>query len=60
MRKFVIERNIPLVGSFNQAQLCDAAKTSNSALAKLGPDIQWVESYVTGDKTFCISPRMKP
>ncbi len=54
MRKFVIERNIPKVGSFNASQLCDAAKTSNSALAKLGPDIQWVESYVTGDKTFCI------
>ena len=54
MRKFVIERDIPKVGSFNSAQLCDAAKTSNSALAKLGPDIQWVESYVTGNKTFCI------
>ncbi len=54
MRKFVIEREIPKVGSFNANQLCDAAKTSNSALSKLGPDIQWVESFVTPDKTFCI------
>ena len=54
MRKFVIEREIPKVGSFNDKQLCDASKTSNSALSKLGPDIQWVQSYVTADKTFCI------
>jgi hypothetical protein len=54
MRKYVIEREIPKVGSFEPGQLRDAAKTSNSALAKLGQDIQWVESYVTADKTFCI------
>jgi len=54
MRKFVIEREIPKVGSFSANQLCDAARTSNAALTKLSPDIQWVESYVTADKTFCI------
>ncbi len=54
MRKYVIEREIPKVGSFNSTQLCDAAKTSNAALAKLGPDIQWLHSYVTAEKTFCI------
>jgi hypothetical protein len=54
MKKFVIERDIPKVGSLEREQLRDAAKTSNAALRQLGPDIQWVESYVAGDKTFCI------
>ena len=54
MRRYVIERDIPEVGSFERDQLRDAAKTSNSALAKLSPDIQWVHSYVCDDKTFCI------
>jgi hypothetical protein len=54
MRKYVIERDIPKVGTFEREQLRAAAKTSNAALAELGPDIQWVESYVTADKTFCI------
>ena len=61
MRRFVIEREIPKVGSFTSAQLGGAAKTSNAALAKLGSDIQWIHSYVTGEQTFCISwPRMRP
>ena len=54
MRKYIIERDIPKVGTFEREQLRVAAKTSNAALAKLGPDIQWVESYVTDDKTFCM------
>jgi hypothetical protein len=54
MRRFVIEREIPKVGSFTPGQLGGAARTSNSALAKLGPEIQWVHSYVTGEQTFCI------
>ena len=54
MRKFVIEREIPGVGTFSQEQLCGAAQTSNAALEKLGTDIQWIESFVTQDKTFCI------
>jgi hypothetical protein len=54
MRKFVIERDIPGVGSFDAEQLCGAAQTSNAALDKLGTDIQWVESFVTAEKTFCI------
>lgn len=54
MRKFVIERDIPSVGNFTQEQLCSAAQTSNAALAKLGTDVQWIESFVTQDKTFCI------
>jgi hypothetical protein len=54
MRKYVIERDIPKVGTFEREQLREAAKTSNAALAKLAPDVQWVESYVADDKTFCI------
>ena len=54
MRKFIIERELPAVGSMARAQLKDAAATSNKALAELAPDIQWVESYVADDKTFCV------
>lgn len=54
MRRFVIEREIPKVGSFEREQLKAAAAKSNEVLAQLSPDIQWVHSYVAGDKTFCI------
>ena len=54
MRKYVIERDIPAVGSLEREQLREAAGKSNQALRQLGPDIQWVHSYVTADKTFCI------
>ena len=54
MRKFVIERQVPKIGSFDHPHLMGLAKTSNAALDKLGPRIQWVESYVADDKTFCI------
>ena len=54
MRKFIIERELPAVGSMAREQLKDAAATSNKALAELARDIQWVESYVADDKTFCV------
>lgn len=54
MKRFVIEREIPAVGTLDRDQLREAAKKSNSVLQQLGPDIQWVESFVTGDKTFCV------
>jgi len=54
MRKYVIERDIPEVGSFAPGQLREAARTSNAALAELGADIQWLESYVADNKTFCV------
>jgi hypothetical protein len=54
LRKFIIEREIPTVGSFEREQLRGAAAKSNQVLAALGPDIQWQESYVAGDKTFCV------
>ena len=52
MNRYVIERDIPAVGTFERQQLRDASKTSNQALAQLAPKIQWEHSYVAGDKTF--------
>jgi hypothetical protein len=54
LRRFIIERDIPKVGSFEREQLRGAAAKSNSVLKELGPDIQWVESFVAADKTFCV------
>jgi hypothetical protein len=54
MKRFLIEREIPAVGSLEREQLREAAKTSNGALRQLGPDIQWIESFVAADKTFCV------
>ena len=54
LRRFVIERDIPKVGSFEREQLRAAASKSNEVLHQLGPDIQWVESYVADNKTFCV------
>ena len=53
MKRFLIERNIPGVGQLNGQQLKDASATSNAALAKLAGKVQWVQSYVVDDKTFC-------
>ncbi|HVN20708.1 MAG TPA: DUF4242 domain-containing protein [Dongiaceae bacterium] len=54
MKKFVIEREIPRIGSLNQQQLHEAATKSNRVLRQLGPDIQWLESYIAADKMFCV------
>lgn len=54
MKKYMIERDIPKVGTLEREQLREAAAKSNSVLHQLGPDIQWQESYVAADKTFCV------
>jgi Protein of unknown function (DUF4242) len=54
MKKFMIEREIPKIGSLNREQFRQGAARSNEALRQLGPNIQWLESYVTADKTFCV------
>ena len=54
LRKFIIERDIPKVGTFEREQLRQASAKSNEVLRQLGPDIQWVESFVAADKTFCV------
>lgn len=53
LKKFVIEREVPGIGSIGAADMGNAARTSNGALAQL-EGIQWQHSYVTGNKTFCI------
>jgi hypothetical protein len=54
LRRYIIERDIPKVGSLEREQLRAAAAKSNSVLNQLSPDIQWVESFVAADKTFCV------
>ena len=54
MKKYIIERDIPGVGAMTGTELKGAAQTSNAALCQLGPKVQWLESFVTQDKTFCV------
>lgn len=54
MKRFVIEREIPGVGHFDSKEMKGAAETSNAALVSLTGKVQWVQSYVVDDKTFCI------
>lgn len=54
MRKFVIEREMPGIGSLPAESYCAGAQRSNDALDALGTRIQWLESYVTADKVFCV------
>ena len=54
MPKYVIERDIPGVGDSPAEALHAVSQTSCSVLQELGPSIQWVQSYVTGDKIYCI------
>ena len=54
MPQFVIEREMPGVGGLGADDLKGASQKSYSVLHDLGPDIQWVQSYVTDDKIYCI------
>ena len=54
MPKYVIEREIPGAGKLTPEQLKGISQTSCGVLSKLGPQIQWVHSYVTDDKIYCI------
>lgn len=54
MPKFVIERTVPGAGQLDVAALASIAAHSNQVLRDLGPDIQWVHSYVVDDKIFCL------
>lgn len=54
MPKFIIEREIPGVGGSSDSDMQAVSEKSCSVLRELGPDIQWVESYVTGDKIYCV------
>ena len=54
MAKYVIERTMPGVGNSTRDELHAASARSVDVLDKIGPDIQWVHSYVTGDKIYCV------
>ena len=54
MKRYVIEREIPKIGCLNQEELRIAATKSNAVLRQLGPDVQWLESYIAADKMFCV------
>jgi Protein of unknown function (DUF4242) len=54
LKRYMIERQIPAVGQMTGQELSAASKTSNEALTKLAPKVQWQHSYVAKDKTFCV------
>jgi hypothetical protein len=54
MPQYVIERDMPGVGKLGPADLKNASQTSCDVLRDLGPSIQWVHSYVTDDKIYCV------
>lgn len=54
MRKFIVERGIPGIGSAARTELDAVAKIDNRIIAQLWPDIQWLTSFITDDKTYCL------
>jgi len=54
MPKFVIEREVPGAGNLTDAQIHEMAQKSVAVLKAMGPEIQWLQSYVTGDKVYCV------
>jgi len=54
MNKYVIERSIPGAGGLSTQDFAAIVNKSNGVVHELGPDVQWVVSYVTGDKIYCV------
>jgi Protein of unknown function (DUF4242) len=54
MPKYVIERELPGIGQATAEQLRETATNSNAVVADLGPEIRWLESFVTDDKVYCV------
>jgi Protein of unknown function (DUF4242) len=54
MKKYMIEREIPKIGTLGREHLQQGAAKSNQVLRQLGPDIQWLESFVTANKMYCM------
>ncbi len=54
LKQFIIERDIPGASRMTPAQMREGAAKSNGVLRDMGPDIQWVHSYVAGDKIYCV------
>jgi hypothetical protein len=58
MKRFIIEREIPGASELTEGQLADISRTSNAAAASLGVPYTWVNSYVAGDKIYCVHEAM--
>lgn len=54
MPKFVIEREVPGAGNLSDAEIKELARRSVQVLGQMGSEIQWLQSYVTGDKVYCV------
>jgi hypothetical protein len=54
MPKYIIEREIPGLGNFTPAQLGEASRRSCNIIQKLAPRVQWIQSYVTQDRLYCV------
>ena len=54
MPKFVIERDMPNVGKLSNSEFQGAAQKSCDVIREMGPEVQWIHSYVTGDKIYCV------
>ena len=54
MPKYVIERELPGAGNLSASELHDISAQSNKVIASLGPEIKWLQSYVTDDKIYCV------
>ncbi len=54
MPRFVIEREIPGIGNMTDAEIREVARKSVTVLTEMGPEIQWLQSYVTGNKLYCV------
>jgi hypothetical protein len=54
MPKFVIEREIPGIGNMSDKEIQEISRKSVAVLKGMGPEIQWLQSYVTGDKLYCV------
>ena len=54
MPKYVIERELPGAGKLSAAELQDISAKSNKVISELGPEIKWLQSYVTDDKIYCV------
>lgn len=54
LKRYLVERDIPGIGSMSLVELCGAARASNQAVDQIGGSVQWQHSYVANDKSFCI------
>jgi hypothetical protein len=54
MKRYIIEREMPGAGDLTEAELAEISKKSNTAMASLGVPYRWVNSYVAGDKVYCV------